>query len=251
MDSDSPDTPLPPAADTEVIAIVPDLPAPDEPVAAEHASGASGSGESDSTGTHGWRPVVPAEPDEPSAIPADRQASRKATREAAKSKRKIWVSVAGVVVVAAVLTVVVVMVARGRTAPPVPPPEPVVVSVTVAPPSPTISPVALPAETAFARAMPLTVGEFALSEANAYPEWSADGAIEAYRLVYSDGVTEVPVIAGQWPTPEAAAAARSSGLASDGATPSEPGVTWANETAVIAVGGPVDLAQRFADLFPM
>ncbi|MDR1152411.1 MAG: hypothetical protein LBK72_08050 [Bifidobacteriaceae bacterium] len=252
MDSDSPDTPRPPAADTEVIEVVPDLPPAENPQDGPVSDEEPATGGAATSGTGGWRPVASAEPGEPTSGSAEPRASRKATREAAKSKRKVWIAVGAVAATAVVLTVAVVMVARARTAAPeAPPPEPVVVSVTVPPPSPTLSPVALPAETAFAQVLPRTVGEFALREADSYPEWSADGAIEAYLLVYGDGTTEVGVIAGQWPTPDAAAAARDASPALDTTPLSAGGVTWVNETAVIAVGGPADLAERFEALFPM
>ena len=74
-------------------------------------------------------------------------------------------------------------------------------------PTPTIEPVARPATTAFAVALPTTVLQYALATSAVDPEWQAAGAIEAYTETYTDGGSgTVTVRSGQWETPEEAVA---------------------------------------------
>jgi hypothetical protein len=74
-------------------------------------------------------------------------------------------------------------------------------------PTPTVEPVARPATTAFAVALPTTVLQYALATSAADPEWQAAGAIEAYTETYTDGGSgTVTVRSGQWETAEEASA---------------------------------------------
>ena len=73
-------------------------------------------------------------------------------------------------------------------------------------PTPTVPPVARASTTAFAKALPVSVLQFALASSAPAADWVTAGAIEASTETYSDGGTgTVVVIAGQWETPEEAA----------------------------------------------
>jgi hypothetical protein len=74
-------------------------------------------------------------------------------------------------------------------------------------PTSTVAPVARPATTAFATALPTTLLQYALAASAEEPQWLAGGALEAYAESYTDGASgTVAVQAGQWETPEEAAA---------------------------------------------
>lgn len=74
-------------------------------------------------------------------------------------------------------------------------------------PTPTVEPVARPATSAFAVALPTSVLQYALATSAVDPEWQAAGAVEAYTETYTDGGSgTVTVRSGQWETPEEAAA---------------------------------------------
>jgi hypothetical protein len=212
----------------------------------------------------GWRPTlgdgVPPTPN--ATVPA----SRKASREAARSRRTTWFGVGGVAVVAVVLGAVVWLVARGdgeATEALSVATVPVGVTVTADPPTPTITPSRRPAATPFAQALPTEVGAFALVASEIDDAWSVLGAVEAYTLTYSDGASEVTVQAGQWLTPVAAAAALAAieaeepaqtGASPGGSATAEPvgdRIAWANETAVFTVAAPGGAAVAFEAQFPM
>jgi hypothetical protein len=159
----------------------------------------------------------------------------------------VWIAVAGVAALAVVLAVVIVLVGRGKEEPPAEPPTPVVVTKTVAPPSPTVTAVPPPGSTPFAQALPTAVGAYALTRAAEFPNWADAGAIEAYALTYSDGETEIRVTAGQWPTAEAAASAMEAAPLSTDTS----GDKWQNETAIFTVDAPPEAAEAFAAQFPM
>jgi hypothetical protein len=74
-------------------------------------------------------------------------------------------------------------------------------------PTPTVEPVARPATTAFAAALPATVLQYALATSVPDAEWQGAGAVEAYTETYTDGGSgTVTVRSGQWETPEEATA---------------------------------------------
>lgn len=79
-------------------------------------------------------------------------------------------------------------------------------TVTLPVPTPTVEPIAYEPPTAFAAALPTTVLAHALSEAGEQVSLLVGGAVEGYRLVYTDGATPVTLLAGQWETPEEASA---------------------------------------------
>ncbi|WP_188079069.1 hypothetical protein [Actinotalea subterranea] len=109
---------------------------------------------------------------------------------------------AGVLVVGAVVAGVLLMNNRGGGE------TPEAETVTLPAPTPTIAPVERAAGTAFFDALPSTVLSYALTEAAASPDLLAAGALESYRLVYSDGgTTTLTTLAGQWATAEAATGA--------------------------------------------
>lgn len=86
-------------------------------------------------------------------------------------------------------------------------PTPTASTVLLPVPTATVAPVPRAATTAFAAALPTTVLQYALATSAPEPTWVGAGAIEAYSESYSDGGTaKVVVVAGQWETPEAAAA---------------------------------------------
>jgi hypothetical protein len=76
-------------------------------------------------------------------------------------------------------------------------------------PSPTasVAPAARTATTAFASALPTTLLQYALASSADDEDWLAQNALEAYAETYTDGgAGTVTVQAGQWETPEEAAA---------------------------------------------
>jgi hypothetical protein len=74
-------------------------------------------------------------------------------------------------------------------------------------PTATAAPVARAATTPFASALPASVLQYALQGSADDADWLGQGAVEAYAETYSDGADgTVTVQAGQWETPEEAAA---------------------------------------------
>jgi hypothetical protein len=70
-------------------------------------------------------------------------------------------------------------------------------------PTPTIPAVPRPADTAFTRALPTSVLQYAVVSSAAEPSWTDLGALEAYVEELSDGGDGTLVLrAGQWATPE-------------------------------------------------
>lgn len=117
-------------------------------------------------------------------------------------RRRRWPLVVGIV--AAVLVVggagTAYVLTRDDAGPAAAPPDVVLPS-----PTASVEPVARPATTAFASALPATVLQYALTASADDAEWLAQGAVEAYTETYGDGGdAEVTVRAGQWATPEEA-----------------------------------------------
>lgn len=74
-------------------------------------------------------------------------------------------------------------------------------------PTATVAPVARTATTPFASTLPTTLLQYALASSADDEEWLALNALEAYAETYTDGAAAtVTVQAGQWETPEEAAA---------------------------------------------
>jgi len=120
-------------------------------------------------------------------------------------------------------------------------PAPQAGPVVVAPvPTSTVAPAPRAATTAFATALPPTLLQYALSASAPDEEWLAAGAVEAYAETYADGGTgTVEVRAGQWPTPEEAAAALATVTAGLPAASADAGATPAPGTAVVLLQGDV------------
>lgn len=115
----------------------------------------------------------------------------------------VWVLVlAALLVVGAAVAGVLLLGGRGAEVA-----TPEAETVTLPVPTTTVEPAPYDAPTAFAAAMPATVRAHALSEAVEHVPLLTAGAIEGYRLVYTDGTTPVTLLAGQWETPEEASAA--------------------------------------------
>lgn len=162
----------------------------------------------------GGRPDEPGRPGEVARdtpdrdTPAPAAASSPAEDERAASRPRWLLPVAigaGVLVVAAVV-VGIVLATNGDDEAAVP--EPVVATTIRLPsPTPSVEPVAREATTAFAKALPTTVLQYALASSQEAPKWLEAGALEAYVEGYTDGgEAEVTVQAGQLETAEAAKA---------------------------------------------
>lgn len=188
------------------------------------------------------------------------------------SRPRPWI-LALVVGLAVVAVVVVVMVVRGGSVPGVTP-------VVLPTPTPTVSAADRERTTAFQQALPDEVLAFAVAGQEGATDLVDAGAVEAYRLVYTDGQQEVVLRAGQWPTADEAATAMSTLLAvpaeepTPGATGTgrdEPVVvggepvgrlivvddgttaraTWTNHSTVFQLEGPSGVVSTFYDAFPM
>ena len=99
----------------------------------------------------------------------------------------------GALVVGAVVAVVLLL--TGRDDPEAPPAE----TITLPVPTPTIEAIQREPGTPFYDALPSEVLQFALTETGESEDMLLAGALEGYRLVYSDGgATTLTVLAGQW-----------------------------------------------------
>ncbi len=193
----------------------------------------------------------------------------------------VWLYiVVGVLLVALTGTLALVLSNRGGAVVP----EAEVVTLPV--PSPTVAAIAREPGTAFYDALPSTVLAYAMSASDAAAELGTLGALEGYRIGYSDGSATVTLLAGQWPTAEAATAAYASlssagdaataPSASPSATADSPtsgdvtasgtvvgawsmtagadgsGVlTWSNGTAVLQLSGPAAALRDVYAAFPL
>ncbi len=116
-------------------------------------------------------------------------------KPAGRRRPPLWLLILlGVVVVGAVVTLVLLL-TQQEDDPEVPPAE----TVTLPVPTPTIDAIGREPGTPFFEALPSEVLQFALTEAGEDQELLQGGALEAYRLVYSDGGADtLTVLAGQW-----------------------------------------------------
>ena len=124
------------------------------------------------------------------------------------SGRPRWLIPAVIAVVVLVIAAIVIgIVVQGGDDDTDAAPPAVATTVLLPSPTPTVEPVARPATTAFAVALPTTVLQYALATSAADPEWQAAGALEAYTETYTDGGEgTVTVRSGQWETAEEAVA---------------------------------------------
>src|SRR5690349_2026343 len=105
----------------------------------------------------------------------------------ASSGRPRWLIpvIAGVVVLVVAAIVIGIVVSSGDDTADGAPPA-VASTILLPSPTPTVEPVARPATTAFAAALPTTVLQYALATSAVDAEWQAAGAIEAYTETYTD-----------------------------------------------------------------
>lgn len=217
--------------------------------------------------------VAPGRPHERDPLPPTRQPLR------ARRRPPVWLlALIGVVLVALVVVAVLLL----RPDPVTPEPEvlePEVVTLTL--PTPTIEPIARETGSALFESLPSTVLGYALTEVGAHPPLIASGALEAHRMVYSDGgATSLTLVAGQWAVPEAAAAASQGTVAAhtadanavaadieEGAVlvagaevgrytfvPRADGsgsLTWTNGTVLLEVTGPAAALRDFHTAFTL
>lgn len=155
-------------------------------------------------------------------------------------------------------------------------PQPVpTVTVTAPVPTPTVKAVDRSGdETAFQKALPSTVLQFALGSLTEVEEIKEQGALEAWDAEYSDGGSgEVALRAGQWATTDEAAEAAAAWTKAAGEAeregdvkvgkkvvgqyaivPAKDGravVVWQNGTAVMEATGPADTMEDFYAAFPL
>jgi hypothetical protein len=201
----------------------------------------------------------------PQARPdADREAASAQHSANSTRRRKIvlWGVVGGVVVAGGIVAAVLVTSGGQAIAPPTP--APVTVTATLAAPSPTVTAAERQTTSDFYDAIPSEVGAFALVQSLDYGPWRDAGALEAWALTYSDGDTQILLLAGQWPTEEAATAVLATvettpptDLEDFYLTPPEPGTgstqaaVWGNTTAVFDASSPAGEVEGFERMFPM
>lgn len=210
-----------------------------------------------------------------STAPGDRR-HRRPSQEVLYRRRRL--AVAALALVAVVVVVLLAAFAWPGFARPAAEPAPTV-TVTAPAPTPTVEPAERPeGSTAFAAALPDRVLQFAWrGQEESAATLDAD-AVEGWTVTYADGdgegATTVVVTAGQWGTPEQAAAVEERMLTAAGeasssgdvvvggetvgtwaVTPSaEAGrsvVTWRNGTAVLQATGPTDVVEDFYAAFPL
>jgi hypothetical protein len=127
----------------------------------------------------------------------------------------------GVLVVGAVVAVVLLLTNREQEQEALDPE-----TITLAVPTPTVDPIAREEGTAFQGVLPSTVLAFALTEIVEHEPFLASGAVESWRLTYTDGAEGIVVYAGQWPDATAPEATFDQMLA---ANPAEAGATEPTE----------------------
>ena len=163
----------------------------------------------------------------------DGDAGRVAPRRR-RSRRGLVVGLVAAVVAAGAAAAV----ALGALDRPQPVAAPTPETVVLPSPTPTVEPIPRQPLSAFADALPSTVLSYALTTFAEEPPLLVAGALEGYRLGYSDGGDgALTVLAGQWPTPEEAVAALA-GLTA-GAVPVEDGEPASGD--VLVAGAPVGM----------
>jgi hypothetical protein len=171
---------------------------------------------SSSSPSQGTPPTGPAQPTQRPAQPPTRPPTADGTSEpagpgaeiaSADRDRPRWLLpvaiIGGLLLVAGVIAGVIAANSEDEPAAAPLPAETIVVPS----PSPTVEPVAREVTTAFATALPATVLQYALVSSAIDANWVDAGALEAYLESYADGSGGAfTVHAGQWETPEDAAA---------------------------------------------
>lgn len=237
-------------------------------------------------GVAGQGSTPPSPTPEPDAATRARRADADVDAAAARKRRLMLIGgiAGGVVVVGGVMAALLL---GGDDSP-----TPATDAATVFLPSPTpsVAPVAREAATAFAAVLPVSVLQYALATSANDDAWLAANAIEAYTETFTDGASgTVTVQAGQWETPEEAAAhaARlaaelpaagdAAATADPTATPSAPApesgevtvagaavgtytigalgadgvAVWSNGTTVFRATGPAEVIHDFYKAFPL
>ncbi|WP_456823995.1 hypothetical protein [Cellulomonas sp. P5_E12] len=171
--------------------------------------------------------VAPVGEQEPPAVPS--------------SGRPRWlvpVIIGVVVLLAAAIIIAIVTGSKGDSTDT---PPPAAASTVLLPsPTPTVAPVARPATTAFASALPTSVLQYALATSAPDTEWQAAGAIEAYTETYADGGSGTATVrSGQWETPEEATAFAASLVAAFPAAPAAPSPSASSDAPALPTSGDV------------
>lgn len=206
-------------------------------------------------------------------------AATAASAERSRRKRRRAGAALGALAAAVALTVTAVLLMPDLVTRPGPPGPPVVLPV----PTPTVPAADRAKDTAFLQALPDAVLAFAVADQAEDPELLAAGAVEAYRLGYTDGVREVLLRTGQWPLAQDAQVAMADLLAgvapgaADGTAPppgllregpvivggtevgwavvrgegEEASAVWTNGATLFAVTGPSAVVPALYDAFPM
>ncbi|GEK22443.1 hypothetical protein [Cellulomonas xylanilytica] len=146
----------------------------------------------------------PAAPSSPTRASVRENASAEAAPAPPTSERPRWLVPAIIGVVVLVIAAIVIGILVSRSGDDTADGSPAAASTILLPsPTPTVEPVARPATTAFAVALPTSVLQYALATSAVDTEWQAAGAVEAYTETYTDGgAGTVTVRSGQWETPE-------------------------------------------------
>lgn len=222
----------------------------------------------------GGRPIAPAPTRAAPSPPQGEGAGRPDPGDPrARRRRLVLVVVAAVVVLAVAATAF----ALSRRTPAEPPAAEVV---TLPAPTPTVEPIERAPGTPFFEALPSVVRAHALSDAAEDLPLLTAGALEAYRLGYTDGATPVVLVAAQWPSAEEATAAYdravAAAVAAGGAEPAEEGpvevdgtevgrrvlvpgadgtaeatLTWRNGDTVLQLVGPAEALPDLFAAFPL
>ncbi len=157
---------------------------------------------------------------------------------------------AAVIVVAAVV-VGIILSQPGSTPVPATQPAPVVTTVHLPVPTPTVQPSARATGTAFTAALPASVLQYAYGSSQPAGDWLAAGALEASADTYTDGGSgKLTVQAGQFPTAEAAtafAATLTAALPTAAPTPAATGAPALPKTGQVAVAGTVTGSYTIVD----
>lgn len=143
-------------------------------------------------GVHAASARPPAET-APGATPPGSRSDGKPTKPG-RRRPPLWLLILiGVVVIGAVVAVILLLTQEDE-------PEPIPAeTVTLPVPTPTIDAIAREPGTPFFDALPSEVLQFALTEVGEGEDLLLGGALEGYRLVYSDGGADtITVLAGQW-----------------------------------------------------
>jgi hypothetical protein len=145
-------------------------------------------------------------------------------RGGGRRRPPLWLLILiGVLVVGAVVAVVLMLTNRAQEQEALDPE-----TITLAVPTPTVDPIAREEGTAFQGVLPSTVLAFALTEIVEHEPFLTSGAVESWRLTYTDGADGIVVYAGQWPDATGPEATFDQMLA---ANPAEAGATEPTEDA--------------------